>query len=58
MSTHSKTVKIDLLKEIKEKIIHQRDSSDLHCEAISALDRTIDMIDKDIKEIRWIKPLR
>jgi len=58
MPTHSKTVKIDLLKEIKEKIIHQRDSSDLHCEAISALDHTIDMIDKDIKEIRWIKPLR
>jgi len=58
MSTHSKTVKIDLLKEIKEKIIHQRDSSDLHCEAISALDHAIDMIDKDIKEIRWIKPLR
>jgi hypothetical protein len=58
MPTHSKTVKIDLLKEIKEKIIHQRDSSDLHCEAISALDHLIDMIDKDIKEIRWIKPLR
>ena len=58
MSTHSKTVKIDLLKGIKEKIIHQRDSSDLHCEAIIALNHTIDMIDREVKEIRWIKPLR